>query len=448
MKIDRKDLYYKRFGDEILLLNRETGRWYVGEDKNKTIDSLMNKSGCSYENDELVKNLMEQNILNTDISDIKIEMPYSDGLNLLILDTTNKCNLACKYCFASATMEGQLMNLETAMNALNMALNYTKCSDVLTVEFSGGEPLINFELIREFIPKAIETAKKKNKRMSFTIQTNGTLLNDEIIDFLIEYDVNIGFSVDGTEKYHDTNRIFSDGQGTLATIKKNIKKIQSKGGHVSILAVISSAEQYDSVIQFAIENNVVNIRTNLVTKVGRAQTEDDFILDYDKVADKFIEVALKIFNEDLRINDATLTFYLWNLLLWQPHMCFRSPCGAAKNQVSISVTGDIYPCQGWRNIKDNAIGNVNDNCSLDDIFAKNTRVSELQKRDVRILEACKDCDWKMFCGICPREVYTYNARMDGKIPECVFQSKVFEALTLEFSKNRNKIKKYLLRDNK
>ena len=86
-------------------------------------------------------------------------------------------------------------------------------------------------------------------------------------------------------------------------------------------------------------------------------------------------------------------------------MCFRVPCGSGRNQISITASGEMYTCQEWRNIHDAPIGNVNVDTDLDMKLIENKRARELANRDVNKSEVCKKCDWKTFCGICPREIY-------------------------------------------
>lgn len=443
--MDIRDLLYRRRENEIILLNRETGKWYVGKDEERIVEKLINTAGGSVDFEKnLVKKLIQENILITNSENVSIEQPDSELLSLLILDTTNKCNLACKYCFVSATEEGIFMPIDTAINALKLALNHPQCAQTLTIEFSGGEPMLNFDLIEKFVPIAEKMAEDRGKNLTFTIQTNGTMLNKKNMDYLLQHRFNVGISIDGMEEIHDKNRVFANGNGSLGVIRKNIRRFMELGGNVSILAVISSVEQYDSILQFALENGIKDIRTNLVTQIGRAMGKEEFAIEYKKLADKFVEVSKRILRGELKINDATLTFYLWNLLMLQPHMCFRSPCGAAKNQISVTAFGEVYPCQSWRNVKDIPMGNVNEENNLENMISKSKRAKELRERNVRDIEPCKKCEWKMFCGVCPREVYSCKGNIYDKIPQCIFQNNVFEALIWEFGKNQEGIRKYLI----
>lgn len=436
-------LVIKQREGKILVINPNTGAWYVGKDNTEHQKEIVNIDAI--ENIELYRKIEKEGLINND--SIAIDQPFSDELTLLILDTSKACNLACKYCFVDAPSSGMNMTKEIALKALNLALEYPLCSDTLTVEFSGGEPLLNFELIRNFVPEALAIAQNMKKNLTFTIQTNGTLINQDIIDFFKRYDFKVGISIDGTKEFHDKNRVFADGTGSCDTIIKNIRLLSSNDCTPSILAVISSPEQYESVINFAMENNIEEIRTNIVTKAGRAEGNNSFSVDYVSLADKFILIAKEILSERLKIHDATLTFFLWNLILSQPHMCFRSPCGSGKNQISVTADGLIFPCQGWRNIHDKPIANVLGIDKLEKELKNNARVYELNNHDVKKIKICKECTYKMFCGVCPREIYTEKHSMNETIDFCVFQNKVFEELMWMFDEYSNSIKAYLLGNN-
>jgi len=440
------NIIIKHKEDITFVLNCNTGMWYVGKSDDEVIEDIklygidsLPKESRTYET------LTTANIISNDSSGC-VEQPHSDKLSLLILDTTSRCNLSCKYCFVNAEQDGIDMSLEIALSAIILALEYSNCADTLTVEFSGGEPLLNFGLIKELIPQAKTHASSKEKSINFTIQTNGTLLTEEIAIFLKENNVEIGISMDGTEEEQNKYRVFHDGSVTYDIIKKNISKMRSLGCDASILSVVYSAEQYDSIIKFAIENDIKYIRTNIVMPIGRAEEYSIFESNEHKlsgIADKFLNVAHNALSTEKPVNDATLRFYLWNLLLWQPHMCFRSPCGAGKNQISVTSNGDIYPCQEWRNIRDTPIGNVLKGIPLKSILENSDRVKSIQARDTKKAEMCRECDWKMFCGICTREIYSKSPTMDKKIPQCDFQNKIFEGLIYEFAENSDSIRRFI-----
>lgn len=438
-------------GNKTLLLNRETGRWVFLDDDNHSINNLMKTNTGVLDFDKIrsfvsendIAMLVKEGIISSDTK-IVPEKPAIDTMNLLILDLTNKCNLACNYCSVDTGESGKLMDSQTALSALEQVLDLDNVDENLTIEFSGGEPLLNYELLYSFVHNAKKIAEKSHIDIKFTIQTNGILLNEDRINFLIDNNVEIGLSIDGTKKVNDKNRVFRNGTGTFDIIIQNIHKIKSLGGKFSVICVITCPEQFDDIYNLCMENDIFYIRTNLVTDVGRGKDLYKMKnMDFVKyLATSYIDFCKKIIPKN-KIYEANSTYYLWNLLGYQPHMCFRVPCGAALNQIHIDANGDIYPCQDWRSIHDKCLGNIHTD-SLKSILKTSQRVIELNTRSTQEMDSCRKCNWKMFCGVCPRKIYSETKKLSGFSYSCVFQNLVFNELIWEYSNNKEAIKNYLL----
>ena len=158
------------------------------------------------------------------------------GLLQMILGVTEECNLACRYCVFSDVYSNtrnsspKKMTIQTAKKALDYYMQlleegkkYNPVRDP-SLGFYGGEPLLNFDLIRQSVTYLLETYP--DEKISYHITTNGTLLTDEIIDFLIKNRFSISISLDGPENEHDRNRVYANGKGTFKDVIKNIKKIR------------------------------------------------------------------------------------------------------------------------------------------------------------------------------------------------------------------------------
>jgi uncharacterized protein len=158
-----------------------------------------------------------------------------DGLFELILETTRACNLRCKYCIFSGIYDGfrshsnENMTHEVAVQAVDMYFKYLSEGSFYnpdrepTIAFYGGEPLLNFALIRSVVDY-VKDKYSTEFAPRFTITTNGTLLTDQIADFLISNGFSIFISLDGPEDEHDRNRVFPNGSGTFSTVIRNIQK--------------------------------------------------------------------------------------------------------------------------------------------------------------------------------------------------------------------------------
>ena len=178
-------------------------------------------------------------------SEIKDHL-YRYGFQEMILEVTQTCNMRCKYCIYSEMYElsrnssSKKMKWDIAKAAIDLYFNYLKEGESYnpkrraTIGFYGGEPLLNFPLIK----KCVEYTKAYNHFNSFfTITTNGTVFTDKIIDFLIENNINIIVSIDGSKEEHDRKRVLADGCGSFDIVMKNVKKIMDRNYQVLAIMV-------------------------------------------------------------------------------------------------------------------------------------------------------------------------------------------------------------------
>jgi uncharacterized protein len=150
------------------------------------------------------------------------------GLQQLILDLTNQCNMRCKYCIYSGKYRYERshrdsnMPLETAIKAVDYFMNCSSKSEKPDVTFYGGEPFLEFELFRYII----DYVKSKSNNYNFSLTTNGTLLNAEVASYLIKNDISINVSLDGPKHVHDKNRVLLNGSGSYELVMNNLKYIK------------------------------------------------------------------------------------------------------------------------------------------------------------------------------------------------------------------------------
>ena len=152
------------------------------------------------------------------------------GISYLRLETTEQCNQRCNYCYFSGnyktlrTHGNKRMSTATAHDAVDFLFQHSSDTPAVRISFYGGEPLLNFRTIK----KTVEYAKYRfHTRVSFDIITNGTLLNDEIVEFLVENDFWVTLSLDGPSEIHDRNRIRIDGSGTFTDVWKNLNHMHT-----------------------------------------------------------------------------------------------------------------------------------------------------------------------------------------------------------------------------
>lgn len=231
------------------------------------------KISLDQETQEGLDYLLSQGLLQPLNSDVEIEHletdalenMYSDNLKGIILQVTQNCNLRCKYCVYSGSYvnrhhNNKRMTLDTAKAAIDFFWSHSSKSNNLSFGFYGGEPLLEFELIK----KTVEYIKEKfiGKKYTFTITTNATLLEEEQIHFLAENDFQLVISLDGPAEIQNANRVFADGErGTFDAVMKNLNKVKAID------------ENYYSKISF---NAVIDLSQNF-------SCANDFFLSYDMV---------------------------------------------------------------------------------------------------------------------------------------------------------------------
>lgn len=444
MKNLNKEIFYKVNDNSVTILKPDTGAWSITS-KNNCFNLGINYIDIINNKEAIIDYINNHNMLPNPI----IEKPCENRINLFIIDTTNICNFRCKYCSVNASDCGSYLDYQTLMRGFHKFLDLPNINDYLTIEFSGGEPLINYDLIEKSVPEIKRICDNNNICVKFAIQTNGALLNDDIADFLSKYNFSIGISIDGYKKWN-INRINSDDAESYDKVIRTIRMLNEKNISFSTLGVVYNPKQYLEYLQFARENNIKQFRLNTLTNIGRSKTDMDLqnsiINNLDEYVVEYIKLAKElILNEEYHgYKEANLTYALMALLDYMPHMCFRTPCGAGCNQLHLSADGYFYPCQDWRSINDSSIDSVNSDCSLQEKINDSKRIDFIRKGNVyNYSQICDNCDWRKRCGICARELYSEYKDDGKKIALCKFYNEIYEELLDIIYTNREDIMKYL-----
>lgn len=206
-------------------------------------------------------------------NDMELKEICDNSLSHLILNVTEQCNLRCKYCLYSGNYYYERkhsvnkMSSEIALKSIDYFFEHNKKASNIIIGFYGGEPLINFKLIEECVEYAKE--KNKDKKMDFTLTSNGTLFNDNIIEYLIKNKIGLAISLDGPKEIHDRYRVTSNGNGTYDIIKNNLCKIKDKNNdyynnYIVFNMVITSYNYMSKIEQFVNENEEIFDKNTLL----------------------------------------------------------------------------------------------------------------------------------------------------------------------------------------
>lgn len=335
----------------------------------------------------------------------------SNEVKALCLHICHDCNLRCRYCFAD---EGayhsrrEFMSLETAKRAIDFLIENSGNRKILETDFFGGEPLMNFDVVKETVYYAKARAAERGKKFLFTLTTNGLLLKDDIAKFLNEEMENVVLSLDGCKEVHDAVRKTANGKGSFDLVIDNLKNFVKIRGDKSyyvrgtftaknldfskdVLFIADSG--FDSI---SMEPVVTDIPDLAITKEHLKTISDE----YDRLCDKYLEyyAAGKGFN-----------FFHFNVdLEGGPCLSKRvSACGAGNEYFSVVPNGDIYPCHQFAGDADFCMGNVFEG-KLDEKIRSRFKNSCLFTR-----KKCGDCFAKFICsGGCSANNYHYNGDID------------------------------------
>ncbi|MEA1993719.1 MAG: radical SAM protein [Euryarchaeota archaeon] len=342
---------------------------------------------------------------------------YKHGFQEMTLGVTEACNMRCKYCVYSEmykffrNQSFKHMGWKIAKSAIDLYFKYLKEGEPYnpkrraTIGFYGGEPLLNFPLIKKCVKY---TKKYQNFRPFFTITTNGTLLNDEIVDFIIENKINLIVSIDGSKEEHNRKRILSNGNGSFDIVMKNVKKVMDRDYPLFAVMV------YDWKTDFLEEQKFFNredvpplIFVNPVSLEPGCKYYDQFTLYDIKKFKKMLGDAEKFWFKELKgeveeVGKASvieiyalmriLRMFTNAIVLNKP--TFLPYTGACVPGVKMFVDcdGNIHTCE-----KINShfpIGNVNTGLN----FSKIRKI--IEEYHENILEHCKNCPIKNICGLC------------------------------------------------
>lgn len=301
------------------------------------------------------------------------------------------------------------MDKETAKKAVDIALSSE--NKTISFEFQGGEPLLNYEIIKYIVEYSQENAQ--DKKISFNIVSNLTLLTDEMIEFFKKYNVNICTSVDGNENIQNKNRPYKKGNSYKETVKK-IEMLRLNGLSVSAIETTTkySLDKYKEIIDEYVKLNFKEIFIRPLTNLGKASNNWDLI---GYTPEEFIEFYRKCLNYILQLNkegksniiERQAVLFLKKIVENNPqnYMELRSPCGGAIGQLAYYFNGDIYTCDEARMLSEMGndsfkLGNVYTN-TFEDLMKSKTTEALCVSSCLECLKSCHSCVYMPYCGVCP-----------------------------------------------
>ena len=345
----------------------------------------------------------------------------------LCLHIAHDCNLACKYCFAE---EGEyhgrraLMSYEVGKKALDFLIENSGSRRNLEVDFFGGEPLMNWQVVKDLVAYGREQEKKFDKHFRFTITTNGVLLNDEIQEFCNKEMDNVVLSMDGRKEVHDRMRPFRNGKGSYDLIVPKFQKLaDSRNQERYYIRGTFTRDNLD------FSNDILHYadlgfkQISIEPVVGddtdpyaiRECDLPQILSEYDKLAKMMVERERE---------GRGFTFFHFMLdLEGGPCLSKRlSGCGSGTEYLAVTPWGDLYPCHQFVGDEDFLMGNVDEGITKPEI------ATEFRNCNVYSKDKCKKCFAKFYCsGGCMANSYKFhNTIYDSYDISCEMERKRVE----------------------
>ena len=400
------ELIYNMVGEDELL------------DKEDVINNLKDKWSKeeieeAYE--ELIDLVKEEVLYSKDLyEEIAMAGDESESyIKALCLNVIHDCNLRCKYCFAD---EGEynghkgVMSVETAKKAIDYVVKRSGPRRNIEIDLFGGEPTMIMDTIKEIIAYARENEKAWKKNVRFTMTTNATLLNEDMMDFMDKEMGNIILSLDGRKEVNDNVRIKVDGSGSYDDILPNIKRMiekRDKSKHYYVRGTFTGANTdfYEDVKAMVNEGfREISIEPVVLEKGHFLELKEEHLPEIFENYDKLYNEMVRRKKEGDEFN-----FYHFNIDLNGGPCVYKriSGCGAGFEYVAITPQGEVYPCHQFVGKEEFKLGDIYDD-TYDAELGKKFKKAHIYNKP-----KCRECWARFYCsGGCQSNNFAFNGDMN------------------------------------
>lgn len=369
----------------------------------------------------------------------KLKAKTSGVIKALCLHVAHTCNLNCEYCFASQGKyqgERAVMSFEVGKRALDFLVENSGSRRNLEVDFFGGEPLMNFDVIKQLVAYARSIEKEKNKNFRFTLTTNGILIDDDVIEFANKEMSNVVLSLDGRKEVHDKYRVDYAGNGSWDKIvpkfQKLVKARNGKGYYMRGTFTHQNPDFLEDIkVMLDLGFNELSMEPVVCAKGDKNElTEQDKAIVFKQYED----LAFLMLEKDKE--GKPFTFYHYMIDLTGGPCIYKriSGCGSGTEYMAVTPWGDLFPCHQF-------VGD--EKFKLGDIYNGVTNKAvqnEFADCNLYVRKECKDCWAKLYCsGGCAanayhatgsvRGVYEYGCELFKKRMECAIMVAVSRQLS-------------------
>ncbi|MBQ1328183.1 MAG: thioether cross-link-forming SCIFF peptide maturase [Eubacterium sp.] len=393
------EVFEGRSKEEVAAKLKEEGKEYKEEDIYSAYDDVQSLVDA--------EQLFTEDIFQTEILDFKKRKTV---VKALCLNVSHDCNLACKYCFAGQGEyhgDRALMSYEVGKQALDFLVANSGSRKNLEVDFFGGEPLMNLDVVKQLVEYGRSIEEEKGKKFRFTLTTNGVLLDDDFVEYANKELKNVVLSIDGRKEVNDRMRPTRNGKGSYDIIMPKFKEFAKKRqGEYYIRGTFThnNLDFCDDVVNF-IEEGFKEISMEPVVAAPEepyAIREEDVPVikeQYDKLAKILVDKA----KEGKPVN-----FFHFNIDLAGGPCVYKrlSGCGSGTEYLAVTPWGDLYPCHQFVGQEDFKLGDVWHGIDNEKI------VEEFKCNNVYAKDKCKNCFARFYCsGGCAANAYQFHNKI-------------------------------------
>jgi uncharacterized protein len=407
---------YDTATNQILNISSES---YTHLEKNEfSYEELVDFLNYSLENNEVLSPKLPKQLLSS-FSESKIINSIENVCTQLSLEVSQRCNLRCKYCVYSGQYKGKrihsnrLMDPQIAYAAIDYLTVHSNQVSMPTIAFYGGEPLLNFALIKDVTNYALE--KMSKRKVLFTVTSNGTLITPEKIRFFIQHNFHLFISLDGPKKIHDQARTYHNGKGSFDVVLRNLQMIRSSfpeyyRTNLHLSMVIQPGVDLLEIDWLLCELGISSAKIATVSEYGTKYNDEYLrkpILNETIFLEKFINAAkegvleMQLGTPEFCLSSALFTSSISRILTRtfpaksSDHNLDLGICIPGNRKVFVDCDGNIYPCEKTDGSNNLLLGNI-----LSGGVQTKLVKEIIEKFHEYVQYACKKCWLFRLCDAC------------------------------------------------
>jgi len=388
MDLVKRDWHLFNIRGEYFLFHSLGSLYQLDEEGAEAVESLLNRERSTHISREVYREIEE--ILGS-YEPVEVQGPEDLTLKSLCLNVSHSCNMLCDYCFTSHNLSSTepFMSLETAYRAIDFLIESSKDIKNVEIDFFGGEPLLNLDVVRGASIYGKEKAEKSGKHLRITLTTNGLLLNEKTLDLLDELEISIVLSLDGGEVTHNRFRHLKNGDGSFRYILPNaieLARRRQDGGYYIRGTYTAETLNFSDSFKELVDLGFRYISLEpVVTNDHRISIKEEHIpllrTEYQKVAEECLKSDVRFFHFELPLEEGACL----------PRL--TRGCGAGVEYIAVTPNGEMYPCHQFVGYNKFILGEITEG-----VINKKLREEFVRLNDINSKSICKDCWARYLCG--------------------------------------------------